>query len=101
MLSPDQAARARYDVGPLVHGVRLRRMELAPGASSDAAAGRLAALAALAARAAGAPTAVIHVAVGDTLRLAGACGLPPRWADLRHAAAGGTVAGLVMTQEYP
>ncbi|BCJ50842.1 hypothetical protein Asp14428_23170 [Actinoplanes sp. NBRC 14428] len=96
MLSPDRTVRARYDIGPLVRDVRMRRMELVPGVLSGGVADHLAALTA---RAAGAPTGAIHLADGDTLRLAGGFGLPLCWTELRSVPAGATLASLVLTRD--
>ena len=57
--------------------------------------------AAVTARAAGAPTALIHLADGDRLRLAGGSGLPEGWQAIGRAPATSTLAGLVIGHAHP
>ncbi|MGW4947273.1 ATP-binding protein [Actinoplanes sp. NPDC004185] len=73
-------------------------MELGAGVLTQDAAD---ALAAVTARAALAPTAMIHVADGDQLRLAGGVGLPPGWAASRRVPVSSTLAGAVFTGHCP
>ncbi|GAA3293349.1 hypothetical protein GCM10020218_070160 [Dactylosporangium vinaceum] len=84
--------------GPLVRGMPIHELELAPGALCRTAANKLAAVTA---RAANAPTGLIHLAHAGRLWIAGGSGLPGGWEAMGPASARSTLAGWVIEQGVP
>ncbi|MBO3744383.1 sensor histidine kinase [Actinoplanes flavus] len=83
---------------PMVHGTTVRQVDFITGTLTEAPISKFAAVTA---RAAGAPTAVIHLAEGDQLRLAGGSGLPDGWQAISRVPATSTLTGLVIGQAHP
>ncbi|MFI5908150.1 ATP-binding protein [Dactylosporangium sp. NPDC051541] len=85
-------------LGPLVRGVPVDELELAPSALSRSAADKLAAVTA---RAANAPTGMIHLAHAGRLWIAGGSSLPGGWDGRHPVPARSTLAGWVIEQGVP
>lgn len=83
---------------PVVRGEQLAELELTAGGMSQGSADKLAAVTA---RAAGARTATIHLAAGDTLRVAGGSGVPEGFDLIRRVPARSTLAGWVISHGHP